>query len=69
MQGGITRLRITKNQFDSLADGLNDIITSEINNVKANIDVNKDGYVDFREFKAVVKSIIKALKFSMRGLR
>lgn len=63
------RIRITKGQFDSLADGLNEIITSEINQVKANIDVNKDGYVDFREFKIVVKSIIKALKYSMRGLR
>ena len=63
------RLRITKSQFDSLADGLNEIITSEISKVKDNIDVNADGYVDFKEFKVVVKSIIKALKYSMRGLK
>lgn len=63
------RLRITKKQFDILADGLNDLITSEIKNVKDNIDVNGDGYVDFREFKIVIKSIIKALKRSMRGLK
>jgi len=63
------RLRITKKQFDILVDGLNDLITSEIKNVKDNIDVNDDGYVDFREFKIVIKSIIKALKRSMRGLK
>ncbi len=63
------RLRITKKQFDILADELNKLVTSEIEKVKENIDVNDDGYVDFREFKIVIKSIIKALKYSMKGLR
>lgn len=68
-EGVNTKLRITKKQFDILADELNKLVTSEIEKVKENIDVNDDGYVDFREFKIVIKSIIKALKYSVRGLR
>lgn len=48
------KIRITKNQFDRIADALKEIIVSEIDSIKENIDVNEDGYVDIGEFKLVV---------------
>ena len=63
------RIRITKIQFDKIADSLKEIIVSEIDSIKENIDVNNDGYVEIREFKLVIKSLIKALKMSIRGLK
>ena len=63
------KIRITKNQFDKIADYLKEIIVSEIDSIKENIDVNDDGYVEIREFKLVIKSLIKALKMSIRGLK
>lgn len=63
------KIRITKNQFDKIADSLKEIIVSEIDSIKENIDVNNDGYVEIREFKLVVKSLIKALKMSIKGLK
>lgn len=63
------RIRITKNHFDKIADSLKEIIVSEIDSIKEHIDVNNDGYVEIREFKLVVKSLIKALKMSIKGLK
>ena len=65
----ILKIRITKNQFDKIADSLKEIIVSEIDSIKEHIDVNNDGYVEIREFKLVIKSLIKALKMSIRGLK
>lgn len=63
------RIRITKHQFDKIADSLKEIIVSEIDSIKEHIDVNNDGYVEIREFKLVIKSLIKALKMSIKGLK
>ena len=63
------RIRITKHQFDKIADSLKEIIVSEIDSIKEHIDINNDGYVEIREFKLVIKSLIKALKMSIKGLK
>lgn len=48
------KIKLTKQQFDKIADSLKEIIVSEIDKVKDNIDINNDGYVDFKEFKIVI---------------
>ena len=63
------RIRLTKKQFDKIVDALVQVMIEETDNIKENIDVNKDGFVDFREFKLVIKSLIKALKQSIRGFK
>lgn len=63
------KIKIRKEQFDKLIDGLNNMITDELNQIKANIDINNDGYVEFKEFKTCIKIIIKGLKKAIRGLR
>lgn len=48
------KIKLTKVQFDKIADSLKEIIVSEIDKVKDNIDINNDGYVEFKEFKIVI---------------
>ena len=48
------KVKLTKAQFDKIADSLIEIIVSEIEKVKENIDINKDGYVEFSEFRMVI---------------
>lgn len=62
-------IKIKKDQFDKLMDGLENIIISEIEKVKSDIDINEDGYVNFYEFKVTVKAIIKALKKAIKGIK
>ena len=63
------RIRLTKKQFDKIVDALVQVMIEETDNIKENIDVNEDGFVDFREFKLVIKSLIKALKQSIKGFK
>ena len=63
------RVRLTKKQFDKIVDALVQVMIEETDKIKENIDVNEDGFVDFREFKLVIKSLIKALKQSIKGFK
>ena len=63
------RVRLTKKQFDKIVDALVQVMIEETDKIKENIDVNEDGFVDFREFRLVVKSLIKALKQSIKGFK
>lgn len=63
------RIRLTKVQFDKIVDSLIQVIIEETDKIKAEIDTNKDGYVQFSEFRTVVKVMIKALKQSIKGFK
>lgn len=54
--------------MDKLIDTVTIAIVSELENCKANIDVDNDGYVSIKEMRLYVKTIIKILKSFVRGL-
>jgi len=61
-------IKVKKETMDKLIDTVTIAIVSELENCKANIDVDNDGYVSIKEMRLYVKTIIKILKSFVRGL-